>query len=66
MTNRRQRRMGMRIAHHSETQPTPAHNSWRLNSRQGEFPLWNWLIEVADSTITRPSMVSTVMTTAIT
>ena len=58
--------VGTRIANHSPMTPSTAHINWRLKSRHGELPWWNWLIDVADSTITKPSMVNTVTTTAMT
>jgi len=57
--------MLMRIANHRPTTPSDAQISWRLNRRHGELPWWNWLIDVADSTITRPNMVNIAITTAI-
>ena len=65
MTSRRQKCSGTRIATHRPAVPKTAHISWRLNSRHGELPWCSWEIELADRTITRPSMTNTAMTTAI-
>ena len=51
---------------HSPTRPSTAHSSCLLKMRHGELPWWNWLIDDADNTITRPSITKTAITTAIT